>query len=504
MNKLYTRKAAAKNLQTSATVLKELEATGVAQVVRDEKKRPRYTAEMIEALRPVVASMAPPPMLAPQFIPAPTQPQSMPQAMPSAEQYLEVAPTPEQAVRPTLTPDEESMFQAEFAYTLAAEASRFGATTAELLDAWQRANLPIALPQSFVSMLSDWSPKFGMGIEEMWQTTLVHLLSVPLSAPQTYVPPRPTYPMSSPTYGYGASPTAALQQYSPQYPTPYPAAFMPPQPQVRPRFSTPPRMPGYYPAQPWNGSGLMPSPFQVAPPQSSSVLDARNALDVARIEQERRRLERAAEAEDEARIKAEEREATRAANMERAQALALAQAVAQQQHMEKQAAVQKSEEAKRFAAAQEEAQRQRDEQERIERAVASIFADIPAFVPPDAVENIRQQVWSSIQGKSAAVAPAIARDIVARAVAPFQEEARRMELRHKVAAIVLGTDRMFFFRDGPEVEAVAVQAAQDFLDSGAVDHLDVNYAVAEVRRVRDAAVAAHKKAAVVESVEEVG
>ncbi|MCK9464122.1 MAG: hypothetical protein M0R80_31265 [Proteobacteria bacterium] len=489
MNKLHTRKAAAKILQTSATVLKELEATGVAQVVRDEKKRPRYTAEMIEALRPVVASMAP------QFTPAPAQPQMSPMPMPSAEQYLEVAPTPEQAVRPTLTPDEESMFQAEFAYTLAAEAARFGVTTAELLDAWQRANLPIALPQSFVSMLSDWSPKFGMGIEEMWQTALVHLLSVPLSAPQAYVSPRPAYPMSSPSYGYGPSPTAALGQYgSPQFPTPYPAAFMPPQPQVRPRFAASPRMPGYYPTQPWNTSGFVPSPFSVPPQPSGPVADARAAFEVARIEQERRRMERAAEAEDEARIKAEEREATRAANMERAQALAFAQAAAQQQHMEKQAVLQRSEEAKRHAAAQEEARQQRDEQERIERAVASIFADIPAFVPPDAVENIRQQVWSSIQGKSAAVAPAISRDIVTRAVAPFQEEARRMELRHKVAAIVVGADQMYFFRDGPEVQAVAAQAAQSFLDSGAVDHLDVNYAIAETRRVRDAAVAAHKKA----------
>jgi len=488
-----SRREVAKRLGITTAALRDLETSGVAVPMRDEKRRYRYSAEAIEALRAVVAPTMPPQpmsMAAPvpdQYFAPPPPPQQQ-----SFEQYIPSAP-PEQASRPPLTPDEQATFQDEFAYTLAAEATRFGATTAELLQAWQRANLPIELPQSFVPMLSDWSPRFGMGIEEMWQTLLAYLPSVPMSAPQAYVPQRPVYATPTPSSGYSM---AAVQ---PQHPVPFP--YTPP-PQVRPRYTAPTRAPGYYPMQQWGPSAFMPTPFQVAQQQPDPVRDARNLFEVQKIELERRRMDRGAADEEEARRKAEEREAARDVNLQHAQALAVAHAQAEAQQRDKLASLQWEEHQRQIAAQAEQQrhhaeleQRQRAEVEQVERTVAQVVAQLPAYIPYDAVEAIRQSIWASVAGKPAGVVAVIAQDIAARAVAPFQVQQQTLAVRQQIAAAVTSYERLSYASLGGEAAAAAESAVRAFVESGAADGLDPYTASNEARRVRDAALGPYRNAA---------
>ena len=479
MNRTFSRREAAKKIGTTAAVLKQFEADGAVVPLRDEKKRPRYAAEMVEALRPLVPSTGP--VVSDPLPVVASAPPVVP--LPSAEPYM-LPPQSTVPSVPPLTPEEQSWFEQELRQHLAAEAARFGATTAELVGAWQRANTPIEIPASFYPFIDSWAQRLGMSIDEMWQTLMSFLPAVQIPTQQQAYAQQPTY-----------------YNPAPQYPPFAPRYVAPPTP-ARPRYMQPQRPAGFYPTpSPW--SGYMPPLYQPSQPAPDPVREARNLFEVQRIELERRRLERVADDEDEARRRTEEAEIARAAELERARALAVAQAVAEQQYREKQS-VQQREEAQRYAAAQAEEQRRlQAEQEQIERGVMTALSEIPAFVPAEVVEDIRQQVWNAVQGRSATVAPSIARDLVSRAVAPYQEEARRMEARRKVAEIAGGTELLLFFRDGPEAQAVAAQAVHGYLDSGAADHLDFITALYEARRIRDAAVEEHRRRSVAETATEV-
>jgi len=490
MNRTFSRKEAAKKLNTTAAALKELEANGTVVPLRDAKKVPRYLEEHIEMLRPVIASMAPPPMMPLQLAPPPTQAQAMtPQVTPQpVELYPPAVPQPEQPFVEPLTQEELAFFCDRFRMALATEAARFNVSTQELVEAWRWATQPVEMPQSFGPLVVAWAGRLNVSIGDFWQMLINNLREAPAPEPKSYIPPAP--PVTASPFPYSSPPIAP--QYQTPHPNPYATPFVSPAAQVRPRYSQS-RAASYYQAPQWGAPGYAPFAFAAAQPQSDFVREAQNLLEVQQIEMKRRHMERFEAEEEAARQRTEAAQANREAEAKRAQVFGLAQAQADLQYREKQAAMQR-EEAQRYTAEQaEELRRQRAEQEQIERAVASIFADIPTFVPPEVVENLRAQAWTAIQGRSAVVAPAIARDIVNRAVAPYLEEARRMELRRKVAEIAIGTDQLFFFRDGPEAKAVAAQAAQDFLDSGAADHMDFFVAVNEARRVRDVALEEFKR-----------
>lgn len=506
MNKTYSRKETAKKIGVTVVALKELEASGVVVPIRDERRRIRYTPEAIEAVRPFLASMGPPAMVAApppseplpvQVMPAPRTPtfhEPTPEALPSIAGFG-YAPEPTSA-----SPVDTAALGVRLREAISFDLALQGMTLEAWVAAWARTGNTPPLPSTAGSVVAAFAASQGLPIDEAWagiwsamaEGIRDQLAPFQGAAPQWSSPPSCACPAPPPAY------------------VPYRSSQPTRQPVYRPQTVF--TMPGTYNATQFPGL------FTSQVPEA--VRDARAAVEIQRAEIERRRLERQMEDEAEARQRAEQAQEVHELEVVRQRAIAekMAERELQTRAQADYLAAQRAAEAARAAEARvreerhlqgqladkqhreamrqsEIAHMQRIEAEAAAQMIAGILSTLPPEMPLEDVEQIRTQVGAAIEGKPTNAAVTLTRDIVGRAAAPYvaarEVIARRQEVMHWATV----AERCFYSSLGPEAEAAAEAAVRELVNATDVNGGNFHTVMVTARRVRDQALEPYRAAA---------
>ncbi len=466
-SQLLLRREAAKTIKDrlndgriSAAFLRNLEVDGVIEPVRDDKNRPRYTNETIDQATPVIRrrldeldgrTAAP---LRPQFAPPPP-PEMQPVGQDNGADWES---------------DVAHLNETLFAI-LDSEATAYGIDRETLLDTWA-ANGSAPIPTAAFPILEDFGQQYGYEAAELWSVFLEKTSSPPQSNVVPFTRPAPEFrpPASVPTQASVSRPRYQPRRSSQRK---YNRGYS--------RQQTAPHPAYQYPT------------FPMPNPQPDPVSEARQAVEIQRLDQERRRLEFQAGQEQAQWAAQQWVEHQQAAQMAQAQWAAQAQAAAQAEQERQRVAWQRRQQQQEarsdgYRQMREDAEQQsaQFEARRIARQVSEAVASLPDTMTPAQVEEIRTQAFEIIQDQPDDAGMVLVRDLVTRAAtqarqtiglytqAPSNTEPTEEVTAERIEQI-LGAQRA-----GDELRVASLLAGEGSSDphGEAVSILDEAYALA--------------------------